>query len=320
MNNVDFIYVVLRNWDNLPHDVKMGEHSDLDLLVYDLDHWKEIFPMAVPQHEYPRVQFKVPVGETFIYVDVRHIGDDYYPSDFECALLDNRIKNPKGFYTPNSVNHMMGLAYHAVHHKNKNKYQRWLGDTGIEELLESLKISDMGWIEPQDPSVGRFNPYWKGATSVVSKEGGFVIKKQTGWKGYKLEENEKNILSKIKSRHFPSVEESEEGLKIEDCGSRLKLKNLPEDWRDQLKFIIQELKHFGIIHRDIKPDNLMVKDGFIKLIDFGWARFEKDKEDSPPSCLGYPYKPSYGFDDNFSMKKIIKEFEYKLEKQLEGSK
>jgi len=38
MHDVDFPYVVLRNFENLPDSVQSGEHGDLDLLVYDLKH------------------------------------------------------------------------------------------------------------------------------------------------------------------------------------------------------------------------------------------------------------------------------------------
>ena len=61
MNEVSFPYVVLRNFDNLPYDYVLGEHSDLDLLVYDLDHWKELFPKAKPEFPFPRVRMQLPV-------------------------------------------------------------------------------------------------------------------------------------------------------------------------------------------------------------------------------------------------------------------
>lgn len=310
MNDVDFQYVVLRNFENLPDSVEMGEHSDLDLLVYDLDHWKEIFPQAIQEHPYPRVRFRMPIGDNYIYCDVRHLGDDYYPLHFERAILETREWNERGFFTPNPLHHTLALAYHVAHHKGVNRYKKWLGDVTVQELLDALKKSNVGWVKPKDFTVGDYNPYWKGATAVVSREDGKIFKKQVGWTGYNLQDNEYRILSKLDSKHFPKViAKTDEGLEIEDCGEVLK--ELPDNWKEQLVYILQDLKKFNVEHRDIKPDNLMIKDGVIKLIDFGWARFKDDPEDTPPSCLGYPYKPSWGWDDNFSMKKIIKEFEYK---------
>jgi hypothetical protein len=314
MNDVDFNYVVLRNWENLPDAVEFGDHSDLDLLVYDFDHWKEIFPNAKAEFPLPRVRFKIPIQDTFIFADVRALGDGYYPADFQQQILDNREFNKKGFWTPSPLYHTLALAYHVVHHKNSNTYQKWLGDASVRELLTALKKSTIGWIPPTDKSVGTFNAYWKGATSVVSKDGGAVTKKQDSFMAYNLIDNEERILSQVYSHHFPKmISRNGEELTIEDCGEPLTEENLPKNWKEQLVQILMDLKTFKLQHRDIKPDNLMIKNGEIKLIDFGWAIEEGKEEDiKPPACLGYPYRPSWGYDDNFSMRQIIKQFEFKL--------
>lgn len=319
LNDVSFEYVVLRNWDNLPYSVELGDHSDLDLLVYDLEHFKEIIPEAKAEFpDYPtRVRYKLPIGNEYIFMDVRFLGDGYYPSEFEKAILDTRVFNENGFYTPNPIHHRLALAYHVVHHKNSNTYERWLGKASVKELLESLKKTPIGWVAPSDLSVGKFNAYWSGATSTVSNEGGKILKKQNSFMSYNLIDNEKRILSKVDCVHFPKILGEEEGsIVLEDCGEPLTSDNLPEDWKSQLVSILMHLRENKIIHRDIKPDNLMIKDGVIKLIDFGWAKLEGE-EDNPPSCLGYPFKPSYGFDDNFSMRAVIKKLEFELEEKRE---
>lgn len=311
LNGVSFPYVVLRNWEPLPDSVEFGDHSDLDLLVYDLEHFREIITELHPEYPYPRVRFKLQIGNEHIFMDVRHVGDGYYPTEFEEAILETREWNEKGFFTPNPIHHRIALAYHVAHHKGQNTYPQWLGDATVKDILAALKESSIGWVEPIDKSVGRFNAYWRGATAIVSKEEGKVIKKQTGFMKYGLIDNEKRILENATSIHFPKIsKESEDGeILMEDCGEMISVDNLPTDWKEQLVQIIMELRAHNIQHRDIKPENLMIKDGVIKLIDFGWARFEDDEPDEPPSCLGYPFKPSDGWDDNFSMRKIIKMFD-----------
>lgn len=319
LNDVSFKYVVLRNWDGLPYNVELGNHSDLDLLVYDPKHFEEVIPEATRELPHPRVRYKLPIDDTCIFIDVRYVGDGYYPEDFQNAILKTRVWNQRGFFTPDPLHHSIALAYHAVHHKGfiAKEYTRYLGDASIEDLLEALKGSAVGWVPPDDPTVGRNYPYWKGATAVVSSIGDKIKKRQRAFTGYDLIKNEYRMLSKVKSQHFPEVYEyieDENAIVIEHCGDVLDLNNLPEDWREQLAEIVAELLKFGVMHRDIRPDNLMVKDGIIKLIDFGWAKFKDEEETKkPPQCLGFPYKPSHGFDDSFSMNRIIKQYSYLLE-------
>ncbi len=320
MHAVDFYYLVLRNWENLPNDVCLGEHSDLDIYCYDFEHFCEVFPTAKAEFTYPRVRMKIPIGESFFHCDVRHLGDGYYPDDFARAMLVTREWNPNGFYTPDPVHHRLALVYHAVHHKNyiAPEYRKYLGNCTVSELFEALKESTIGWIEPKDKTVGRFNPYWKGCTGVVERKDGRIFKRQVGYLDYPLIEREWMILSTAKSSHFPKAYSFKDGIiELEDCGEPLK-SAIPENYSEQLDEIIDDLEMAGITHRDIRLDNFMVKDGIIKLLDFGWAKsplFTEEKE--PPSCLGFPNHPSWGFDDRYSMRIVKKQLTYIVEEKRE---
>ena len=47
--------------------------------------------------------------------------------------------------------------------------------------------------------------------------------------------------------------------------------NLPSDWEAQRDNIISVLEKNNCRHNDIKPDEIIVYDGKIKLVDFAWA-------------------------------------------------
>lgn len=322
LNNTSFVYVVLRNWDNLPYDVVCGEHSDLDILVYDFDHFKEIMGDKISVvHELPRVQHRINFenGE-YVLCDVRHVGDNYYPIDFEEEILNSREWNDRGFYTPSPMMFRIALAYHAVHHKNRNKYENKLGKVPVSTLLEALKQSRIGWVLPDDPTVGDHNAYYKGGTSLISTGNGKVRKEQIRFSKHDLIANEAKFLKMLDSPHFPKLlEVTEKFLDIEDCGESLTVNNLPINWKDQLIEIVTILDQKGIVHRDIRLDNLMVKNGTIMLIDFGWATFKDSPPDNPPDLLGHPNKHPEGFNDVYSMKKIIRCLDAELEELHENT-
>lgn len=55
------------------------------------------------------------------------------------------------------------------------------------------------------------------------------------------------------------------------------------------------LQHFiklGLVHTDIKPENLVLKDGVLKFIDFGNAEFFRDREEIPRE-MHYPKTSSF---------------------------
>ena len=66
-------------------------------------------------------------------------------------------------------------------------------------------------------------------------------------------------------------------ITTEYSGERINKYNLPCDWEKQRDFIMFTLKNYNCRHNDIKPEEILVYNGKIKLIDFGWAHEFNEK-------------------------------------------
>jgi len=99
-------------------------------------------------------------------------------------------------------------------------------------------------------------------------------------------------------------------ITMEYCGEQVSEENLPKDWREQAKEILDGLKKYGCSHNDIKPSELMVKDGKVYLIDFGWATtIGEEIPDNFPTALGADYRKSTEeINDEYSLMKSLSQF------------
>ncbi len=74
----------------------------------------------------------------------------------------------------------------------------------------------------------------------------------------------------------------------------------------QAAHILNSLQSAGIWHRDIKPSNIMVSNGMMGLIDFGWARCDGGVYDTPdPDALGGKYKGAFGLNDGSMLMRSV---------------
>ncbi len=174
--NAGVDYVVLRNFENLPQDLFVGSHADLDLLT---DHYRELVALLNGRPlmgVMPRWggRFLATIQGNDVICDVRFVGDAYYDPAWARRLLDGRVLRDGGYSTPNDEDYLESLLYHAVVHKPsfKEDYRSRLASMASEldrpgwtravlddpiqtkRLLAGL-LTDHGYRyrRPHDPSV-----------------------------------------------------------------------------------------------------------------------------------------------------------------------
>lgn len=122
-----FIYVVQRNWENLPESYVVDGHDDLDLFATNDDKSR----IQSVLQRYPD-----------IHCDVRSEEDDYYPTDIGDKLLSNRLEI-NGFFIPNDQAAFDALYYHNLIHKEGNPYGDKLGQL-FKKIYPPVKCKDLG--------------------------------------------------------------------------------------------------------------------------------------------------------------------------------
>lgn len=93
-----------------------------------------------------------------------------------------------------------------------------------------------------------------------------------------LIKREIEFLKLLPNNFFPIVlKEGNNWYEMNNVGSALTKHNTPKNFENQIYEISQILEQNQIIHRDIKPDNLLVKNQNLFLIDFGWSIFSYEE-------------------------------------------
>lgn len=122
-----FIYVVQRNWENLPESYAVDGHEDLDLFATNDDKSR----IQSVLQKYPDIK-----------CDVRSEEDDYYPVDIADHLLSNRLET-NGFFIPNDQAAFDALYYHNLIHKEGNPYGKKLAQM-FKKIYAPVRCKDMG--------------------------------------------------------------------------------------------------------------------------------------------------------------------------------
>lgn len=225
-------YCVLRNHEGLPNDYDGSLHGDIDLLVENYKNAQLILNSRACYEQEYRVCNMVRVGNVDVPFDFRFVGDNYYDSLWETAILLSSGIGEGGCKCMDSENQYYSLLYHAYIHKDylakdyPDKLStygsvigvRYIDDANcaINQLDDFMRKNGYEYVRPSDKSVSynktnlllssyafRYGDFVKRlvinelncVSSVYKKENSF-IKIGTDW----LILNEKRFLKQLSGK------------------------------------------------------------------------------------------------------------------------
>jgi tRNA A-37 threonylcarbamoyl transferase component Bud32 len=142
----------------------------------------------------------------------------------------------------------------------------------------------------------------------IDREGGVVVKEVHKYLEFGIVAREAHWLEELAGSIWVPRLIALRGntLTLSYAGERAAKATLPPDWEEQAERILADLERHQCRHNDIKPRDLLVLDGRLRLIDFGWATRQDEAipVDWPPR-LGAEWKAPHGFDDAYSLRKSL---------------
>ncbi len=113
-------YIILRNYEELEKgNMLMDEHDDIDFLCDDQQNMRELLGAVYRPITGNFDHFFISVGGEQVKIGIRYVGDLYYDTEWEQAMLAHRVWNQAGFYVMDEENYFYSLLYHALVQKKK---------------------------------------------------------------------------------------------------------------------------------------------------------------------------------------------------------
>lgn len=137
-----FDYVILRNFESYPEEITSPKHKDIDLLTDDLLQIPYVINRIIPKNNDNFKSTYVMIGGNKVHIDLIHVKDGYYDEKWCNAILQNKIFNKKGFYTPSLNDYFYSLLYHGLIHKSKISEDYILRLIKMSEKLKTEKVTE----------------------------------------------------------------------------------------------------------------------------------------------------------------------------------
>lgn len=202
----------------------------------------------------------------------------------------------------------------------KSKNFKYVKPNDLSVYYKELRSCPLPFIRPTESVISTKLLTEKDGTEYWSRvyDGGNVIYKQAS---LDLAEREQYFLLQLSSDYFPRVLEAIShgvySLIVLEKIQGLSLDEAKVEISDSLSILhrffqhcldlLAELNAKGIAHRDIRKENIFVRDNKPVLIDFGWAVSDAQPYFTPSMLGGNGKPPDGSFCDVYSMGKIFEQ-------------
>lgn len=111
-NNIN--YVIMRNFANLTsEELYISGHPDIDILCENsIELAKAINAKQYRPNDI--THYYIIIKNKEVSLDLRHVGDGYYPTNWQLDILKSKQLHPDGFYIMDNINYLHSLTYHAI--------------------------------------------------------------------------------------------------------------------------------------------------------------------------------------------------------------
>ncbi len=166
-------YLVLRNWDNIFDNnlnIYGNGHEDIDILCSDKESFIKVTDARRVHNNCHIDNYIITCKTIRVRFDIRWVGDNYYPKEWEGIMLRDRVMHKDGFYVMSERDYCYSLAYHALlqkpsisdeyfnkinvaYHEMTGKVKTLDENDILIELNRYLKNNSYKFVLAHDPSV-----------------------------------------------------------------------------------------------------------------------------------------------------------------------
>ena len=114
----DCTYLIMRNWEGFYDDIIIEGHNDIDVLCANTKSRDQLVSaFSAKDLSGNGFHYSFMHKGVEVTLDTRIVGDGYYDIKWQREMLENRARNPLGFYVMTDEDYFYSLAYHAIYQK-----------------------------------------------------------------------------------------------------------------------------------------------------------------------------------------------------------